>query len=106
MPKKIVSGKCATFRPTSNYVLVRPDDQKTETAAGILLPDVAQEPVLTGVVLAVGPGYLDKKGRRVPMTVQPGNRVTFSPVKNHVEILHDGKLALIMREPEVYLIHS
>lgn len=93
------------FRPTLNLVLVQPDAPVTQSAGGIALPDAAQEPVVEGVVLAAGPGIHDPRGVFVPISVRPGDRVTYSKIK-HREMVQNGVRVLLMREPEIMLVHG
>lgn len=43
------------FRPLADRVLVRPDSAESETASGLVIPDVAQEKPQQGTIEAVGP---------------------------------------------------
>mmetsp|Transcript_95854 Transcript_95854/g.133044 ORF Transcript_95854/g.133044 Transcript_95854/m.133044 type:complete len:102 (+) Transcript_95854:37-342(+) len=43
------------YKPLGSRVLVRRNVQKTETAAGILIPEAATKKINEGVVTAVGP---------------------------------------------------
>jgi len=59
---------------------------ETKTASGIFLPESTLEKLSEARVLAVGPGGLDKEGKRVEVSVKPGDRVLIpqfggSPVK-------------------------
>lgn len=66
---------------------------ETKTASGIFLPESAVKELNEAKVLAVGPGGLDKEGRRVAPTVKPGDKVLIpqyggSPVKVGEEEYH------------------
>lgn len=50
--------------------------QKTKN--GIILPETAQEKPQQGEVVAIGPGEVDNKGKRIPLTVKEGDKVMFS----------------------------
>lgn len=64
------------IKPCQDQVVIRLDPPPT-TAAGIIIPESAQrnEKVTTATVVAVGPGAFDKRGRRIPLDVQAGDRV-------------------------------
>ena len=66
-------------KPQQDQVIVKLDPAK-ETASGIHIPVSAQrrETNVEATVIAVGPGAFDKKGRRIPMDVAPGDRVLVS----------------------------
>jgi chaperonin GroES len=62
--------------PHFNHVLIIKEDD--EDAGGLLIIPEAHRPTKsTGVVKAVGPGKVDKKGRRVPVPVEVGDRVAY-----------------------------
>jgi co-chaperonin GroES (HSP10) len=71
------------IRPLNNYVLVRLEAEPEKTGTVVLI-DSTDNPPIFGIVLAVGPGRIDKKkGRRVPMEVQVGMRVCFMKCVAH-----------------------
>lgn len=68
-------------RPMGDHVVIELDTQ-SETTGLILLPETAvkERGTRTGTVLTVGPGkWNDKKFRRDPMTLKPGDRVVIGP---------------------------
>ena len=72
--------------PLLDRVLVQRIKADTKTASGIFLPESSVKELNEGKVLAVGPGAIDKDGKRVPMGVAAGDRVLIpqyggSPVK-------------------------
>lgn len=56
-------------------MLVQRIKAETKTAGGVLLPETAVKELNEAKVLAVGPGALDKEGKRMPMGVQTGDKV-------------------------------
>lgn len=72
--------------PLLDRVLVQRVKAETKTAGGIFLPESSVEKLNQAKVLAVGPGGLDKEGKRLPMGVSEGDTVLIpqfggSPVK-------------------------
>ncbi|PKS08887.1 hypothetical protein jhhlp_003500 [Lomentospora prolificans] len=72
--------------PLLDRVLVQRVKAETKTASGIFLPESSVKDLNEAKVLAVGPGQLDKDGKRIPMGVAAGDRVLIpqfggSPVK-------------------------
>ncbi|KAL8409281.1 hypothetical protein RB594_007646 [Gaeumannomyces avenae] len=72
--------------PLLDRVLVQRVKAEAKTASGIFLPESSVEKLNEAKVLAVGPGGLDKDGKRTPMGVAAGDRVLIpqyggSPVK-------------------------
>lgn len=53
---------------------------EAKTAGGIFLPETAVKELNEAKVLAVGPGGLDKDGKRVPMGCAAGDRVLIPQV--------------------------
>lgn len=62
-----------------NTVLLAPVVQENKSDGGIFLVDRYQDDRQRWVVLAVGPGYMTKKGHLVPPEMKPGDRVLFNP---------------------------
>ncbi|PHH53241.1 10 kDa heat shock protein, mitochondrial [Ceratocystis fimbriata CBS 114723] len=75
-----------SLAPLLDRVLVQRVKAEAKTASGIFLPESSVEKLNEAKVLAVGPGSLDKEGKRMPMGVSVGDRVLIpqfggSPVK-------------------------
>ena len=56
-----------TLKPLGNRVLAKRLDQEEKLKGGIILPDSAKKKQETAVVVAVGPGALNKDGKVQPM---------------------------------------
>ncbi|GKT85466.1 hsp10-like protein [Colletotrichum tofieldiae] len=61
--------------PLLDRVLVQRVKAETKTASGIFLPESSVKELNEAKVLAVGPGALDRDGKRLPMGVNSGDRV-------------------------------
>ncbi|KAL1960412.1 hypothetical protein VTO42DRAFT_7711 [Malbranchea cinnamomea] len=61
--------------PLLDRVLVQRIKPETKTASGIFLPESSVKEENAATVLAVGPGALDKDGKRIAMSVKPGDKV-------------------------------
>ncbi|KAF3936049.1 hypothetical protein ABW20_dc0101983 [Dactylellina cionopaga] len=75
-----------SLSPLLDRILVQRIRAETKTASGIFLPESSIEKLSEAKVLAVGPGGFDKDGKRMEISVQPGDRVLIpqyggSPVK-------------------------
>ena len=66
--------------PLLDRVLVQRVKAETKTASGIFLPESSVKELNEAKVLAVGPGALDKDGKRVPMGVSAGDKVLIPQV--------------------------
>lgn len=62
-------------------MLVQRIKAQAKTASGIYLPESSVKELNEAKVLAVGPGGLDRDGKRVPVGVQAGDRVLIPTVR-------------------------
>jgi chaperonin GroES len=67
--------------PLLDRVLVQRIKAEAKTASGIYLPESSVKELNEAKVLAVGPGALDKDGKRLPMGVAAGDRVLIPQVR-------------------------
>lgn len=67
--------------PLLDRVLVQRVKAEAKTASGIFLPESSVKELNEAKVLAVGPGALDKEGKRLPVGVQAGDRVLIPTVR-------------------------
>ena len=88
------------IRPLNDRVLVKRLEEEEKTKGGIIIPDSAKEKPAEGEVVAVGPGRLDDKGKRVPVELKAGDRVLFSKYGG-TDVKLDGEDYLIMREDDI-----
>lgn len=92
------------FKPLSNHLFIEPIEEEKTTKSGIVLPETAEkERPIRGKVIAVGPGKLNDKGERIPMSVKVGDIVLFKKYgPDEVEI--DGKKYLVGDEDDILAI--
>jgi chaperonin GroES len=91
------------LRPLGDRVVVKPSKREEKTAFGIVLPDTASEKPQEGEVLAVGPGRIDDKGKRVPMDVSVGAKVLYAKYSG-TEFKLDGEELLILSDRDVLAV--
>ncbi|KAL8997969.1 MAG: hypothetical protein Q9169_002891 [Polycauliona sp. 2 TL-2023] len=75
-----------SLSPLLDRILVQRVKAEAKTAGGLFLPESSVKELNEAKVLAVGPGGLDKEGKRVTPSVAPGDKVLIpqyggSPVK-------------------------
>ena len=87
-------------RPLFDRVLVKRNDEPTQTKSGLFLPETAKEKPVEGTVLAVGSGRKGDDGKITPLQVQVGDRVVFGKYSG-TEIKVEGEDRLIMREDDI-----
>ena len=92
------------FKPLSNHVFIELVDEEKMTKSGIVIPDTAdKEKPIRGKVLAIGPGKVNDKGERIPMSVKPGDMVLFKKYgPDEIEI--EGKKYLVGDEDDILAI--
>jgi len=88
------------IRPLNDRILVKRLPEVEKSKGGIIIPDSAKEKPAEGEVVAVGPGKLDDKGKRVAPDLKKGDRVLFSKYGG-TEVKLDGDDFLIMREDDI-----
>jgi chaperonin GroES len=89
-----------TLKPLSDRVIVKQTEAEEKTPSGIVLPDTAKEKPTKGKVVAVGPGKLDDKGRRMAIPVKAGDTVYYGKYSG-TEVEVDGEKFVILRETDL-----
>ena len=80
------------IEPIGKRVVVRKDDNKRETASGIVLPDSHEIPVITGRVIAISKA-IENDGDQ---TIRQYDKVLFDPREAiPVELEHDNRLFVV-----------
>ena len=90
-------------RPLNDRVLVKRMAEDEKTAGGLFIPDSAKEKPARGIVVAVGQGKADDKGKRTALEVKAGDKVLFGKYSG-TEIKLDGDEHMILREEEILAI--
>lgn len=70
-----------SIAPLLDRILVQRIKAEAKTSGGIFLPESAVKELNEAKVLAVGPGALDKDGKRVQPSVAPGDKVLIPQVR-------------------------
>jgi len=83
------------LKPLEDRLLVLRIKEEEKTSGGIVIPDTAKEKPMQGKIIAVGPGKVDEKGKRIPMEVKKNDRVLFCGTPDHARrrySCHCGKV--------------
>jgi chaperonin GroES len=92
------------LRPLHNRIVVeRSEVSEQKSIGGIIIPDSAKEKPQEATVIAVGPGKLDKDGKRQSMDVKVGDRVLIGKYAGS-DIKLDNKEYVILTEDEVLAV--
>ena len=87
-------------RPLFDRVLVKRNEEPSQTASGLFLPETAKEKPVEGTVLAVGQGRVADDGNVRELAVKEGDKVIFGKYAG-TEIKVDGEDRLILREDDI-----
>ena len=90
------------IKPLKNRIVVKRQEAQV-SKGGILLPETAKEKPKQGVVVAVGPGEIDDKGKLRPLSVKVGDEVLFSSYSG-TEYKADEIDYLILSEEDVLAV--
>jgi chaperonin GroES len=88
------------LKPLADRIIVKQQEAEEKTASGIVLPDTAKEKPTKGKVVAVGPGKLDDKGKRMEIGVRV-NDVVFYGKYSGTDVEVDGEKFVILRESDI-----
>lgn len=86
------------FKPLHDYVLVVQNTRAERTVGSIVLADT-HKGLESGIVLAVGPGYVNADGTARPLTVKVGDTVYLNG--NPLEFVYEGGNRLLFREHDL-----
>ena len=93
------------IQPLNDRVLVLRIEEEKKTAGGIIIPDTAKEKPQQGEIISIGPGQMDKNGKRIPLQVKLGDKVLFAKYAGS-DIKINGVEHSIMREDDILGIFS
>ena len=92
------------LQPLNDHIFLEPVEEVRTTKSGIVIPETSEkEKPIKGKVVAAGPGKLDEKGNRMPMSVKVGDLVLFKKYgPDELEV--DGKKYLVGEEADILAI--
>jgi chaperonin GroES len=91
------------IKPLYDRVLLKRVDPAETVKGGIIIPDTAKEKPMEALVVAVGDGKFAEDGKRIPMSVQPGNKVLIGKYTG-TEVRIEDVDHVIVREDEILAI--
>lgn len=99
-PSKIDFNNWVT--PLDDRILVQTIAEERMTPGGLYIPDTVADVSgnFQGLVVAVGRGHLDKKGKIRPLDVKKGDKVVFSQFSGS-KVDYQGESVLFLRESDV-----
>lgn len=92
-------------RPVGDRILVEAVEETANKGkkSGIIIPDSAKEKPMESMVLALGTGKTDDKGKKVPFEVKKGDRVLVNKYGG-TEIKLDGKEYKILSSDDILAV--
>ena len=91
------------LRPLRDKVVVKPSEEESKTAGGILLPDSAKKKPQEGHVIAIGTGRLLEDGTVKALSVKVGDLVIYSKYGG-TEVTLEGQDFVILDEDQIFAI--
>ncbi len=91
------------IQPLFDYVLIKPLEGEEKTAAGIYLPDSVKEKPQIGLVMAIGPGAIDDKGKVIKMQVKKSQKVVYKKWGGN-EVKIKGQELLLVEQKDILAI--
>ena len=85
--------------PLADRVAIRPMEETEQMKGGLYIPDTAKEKPIQGVVIAVGPGRIEK-GERVPMELKVNDRVVYGKYSG-TQVELEGEEVILIKEADV-----
>ena len=89
--------------PLFDNILIKPLEGEEKTVSGIVLPESAKEKPQTGLVMAVGSGTTDDKGKTVKVVVKVGQKVMYKKWGGN-EVKVNGEEWMIVEQKDILAI--
>ena len=89
------------FEPLEDYLAILPTKPEEVTISGLVIPEVAQEKVPTGTVVAAGKGKTLPDGATLKMPVQVGDLILYYDRPNYIDFVVDGEKCFLMRSTDL-----
>jgi chaperonin GroES len=85
--------------PLADRVAIRPMEETEQMKGGLYIPDTAKEKPIQGMVIAVGPGRMEK-GEKVQMELKVGDRVVYGKYSG-TQVELEGEEIILIKEADV-----
>ena len=93
-------NKKLSIQPLNDIVFLKREKQK-ETAKGVILSDTSKSKPAIAIVIAIGPGRLDRHGNYIKTFLKPKDKVVVDPfIPQPIKI--EGEELWVARESEIY----
>lgn len=89
------------LKPLFDRIIVKREIIDERTPGGLIIPELAKEKPMLGIVVAVGPGKFLDNGTVRPMTIKVGDKVLFGKYAGS-EVKFEGEELLLLIESDVF----
>ena len=89
------------IQPLNDNVLL--EKLPSEKKVGSIILTKEEKSANVATVIAVGPGALDKEGKRVPLSVKPGQRAIYREYSG-TDYEEEGHKYILLREEDILAI--
>ncbi|MBI4084760.1 MAG: co-chaperone GroES [Candidatus Levybacteria bacterium] len=103
MVKKTDKTNKSNITPLFDNVLIKPLQAEERSAGGIILPDTAKEKPQIGLIMAIGDGGFDEKGKRIPMVVKVRQKVMYKKWGGN-EVKVNGEDWILVEQKDILAI--
>jgi len=86
-----------------DQILVKPNELKDTSPAGIYLGAMEQDRPQQGTVIATGPGTYTKNGTLIPVALNPGDGVMYGKFCG-ISLNLNGKEVLMLKEMDIFAV--
>ena len=91
------------IKPLADHLFIESIEAETMTKSGIYIPETAESKPTTGKIVAMGPGKMNEKGERIPMSVALGDTVLYKKY-GLFEVEIDGKKYMVGDESDILAV--
>jgi chaperonin GroES len=88
--------------PLGDRLIIKMDDP-LDMKGGVHIPEKHQQRGLEGVVLAVGPGFMDMFGKTHPILVEVGDRIMYAKYAGSTVKIDDQEY-LLLSEKDIHAV--
>lgn len=76
--EKIIKKATSKIVPLEDRIIVTVEKKSNKTTSGLYIPDNPnQERPQQGIVISVGPGYVNDSGKLIPVNINEGDTILF-----------------------------
>ena len=94
------------IKPLGGRIFVKRVESVDVSVGGIIIPETARQKAMEGTIIAVGPGNVDKKGKREVMHVKVGDQVVFGKWSGTDITLNNEEFVIIEQDNIIGILNN